>query len=409
MNKIRSSIFIPKTINVGYQNRSDTYTKKLAYVIYYDESGKLRKETSWQSWRDEKLGNNEFDNVPTEGFVLNKKVGDYVSDWNHRQAYVRVYDPRNFEFEITVENLLYILENTSSIKGKGLEGEFVYGWDGKDLILMPVESPDYKEIKEYTDILYNKETIKAKDLIIGATYLDKDNNEYIYMGKYNCYESVYIHSREERRIINNYDEAYKTKIENIGKKYWFASKSKYSWDDENTYYFNQFKTLSKKFIKCKDTNCHTKYAELFDKMEKNKIYSPVDDSKDEYIPMTLEDFKEIAINEYHSKRRFINKNYDRFEIQEIRNENTKEYNGEYECYLGRYCKDDFSNRMTYAYNIIPNEIEYKIKTRDSYYGGKQEYKKEIPVSLERIYEIVQPVWQLKYLENGKLYEKRSEY
>lgn len=31
------SIYIPKKIKVGYQNRSDTYTKKLAYVIYYDE------------------------------------------------------------------------------------------------------------------------------------------------------------------------------------------------------------------------------------------------------------------------------------------------------------------------------------------------------------------------------------
>lgn len=70
---MRSSIFIPKTINVGYQNRSGTYTGKLAYVIYYDEKGKLRKEASWNGWRDENIPNNEYDNIPTEGFVLNKK------------------------------------------------------------------------------------------------------------------------------------------------------------------------------------------------------------------------------------------------------------------------------------------------------------------------------------------------
>ena len=74
---MKSNIFIPKTINVGYQNRSSTYTGKLAYVIYYDEKGKLRKEASWNSWRDEKIPNEEFDNVPTTGFVLNKKVVDY--------------------------------------------------------------------------------------------------------------------------------------------------------------------------------------------------------------------------------------------------------------------------------------------------------------------------------------------
>ena len=45
------SIYIPKKIKVGYQDRSDTYTGKLAYVIYYDEKNKLRKEKSWNGWR----------------------------------------------------------------------------------------------------------------------------------------------------------------------------------------------------------------------------------------------------------------------------------------------------------------------------------------------------------------------
>ncbi len=49
------AIFIPTKIKVGYQERKDTYTKKLAYVIYFDEKGKLRKEASWQSWRDKKI------------------------------------------------------------------------------------------------------------------------------------------------------------------------------------------------------------------------------------------------------------------------------------------------------------------------------------------------------------------
>jgi hypothetical protein len=58
----------------------------------------------------------EYTNEPLDGFVLNKKVGGYKSDWNFRQAYCRVYDPRGFEFEITIPNLLYILENANSIK-----------------------------------------------------------------------------------------------------------------------------------------------------------------------------------------------------------------------------------------------------------------------------------------------------
>lgn len=64
----------------------------------------------------------EFDNVPTSGFVLNKKVGGDRYSYNPRQTYCRVYDPRGFEFEITVPNLLFILEESNSFKGKGLEG-----------------------------------------------------------------------------------------------------------------------------------------------------------------------------------------------------------------------------------------------------------------------------------------------
>ena len=71
---MKNSIFVPKTINVGYQNRSDTYTGKLAYVIYTDGKGVLRKQASWDSWRDEDIPPNTYDNVPTSGFVLNKKV-----------------------------------------------------------------------------------------------------------------------------------------------------------------------------------------------------------------------------------------------------------------------------------------------------------------------------------------------
>lgn len=43
---MNTNIFIPTKINVGFQERKDTYTGKLAYVIYFDEKGKLRKETS---------------------------------------------------------------------------------------------------------------------------------------------------------------------------------------------------------------------------------------------------------------------------------------------------------------------------------------------------------------------------
>ena len=48
---MQSTMFIPERIKVGYQERSGTYTGQLAYIIYYDVKGVLRKEKSWESWR----------------------------------------------------------------------------------------------------------------------------------------------------------------------------------------------------------------------------------------------------------------------------------------------------------------------------------------------------------------------
>lgn len=181
-------LVIPKRINVGFQERYDTYTKKLAYVIYYDEKGVLRKEKSWQSWRNKKIPNEEFDNVPISGFVLNKKAGGYKSGWDFRQSYIRVYDPRDFEFEITVENLLMILENCVCIPGKGLEGEFVYSWSGTELVLLPVKSPDYQKAKQYNKKLETVGSFTVKDLKAGHTYVTKKDEELIFLGKYDWYD-----------------------------------------------------------------------------------------------------------------------------------------------------------------------------------------------------------------------------
>ena len=66
---MKTTMFIPEKLKVGFQKRTDTYTQKLAYVIYFDEKGKLRKETSWENWRDKSIDPADFENVPTEGNI----------------------------------------------------------------------------------------------------------------------------------------------------------------------------------------------------------------------------------------------------------------------------------------------------------------------------------------------------
>jgi len=215
----QEQLFIPKTLRVGFNYREETYTKKLAYVIYYDVKGKLRKETSWSGWiqtpkhlkgyrnineTDEFINSFEpfdFDNVSTEGFVLNKGVGGQRESygWNARNEYIRVYDPRGWEFEISVANLLFILQECTSTQGKGLEGEFVYSWAGKELVLLPVNSQDYKKSSQFTDIQSLKVT--KKDMTLGCLYTAKDQSKLIYIGRYDYIKRGYYGIEVNKRHV----------------------------------------------------------------------------------------------------------------------------------------------------------------------------------------------------------------
>jgi hypothetical protein len=154
----------------------DQYIDKYAgsFDRFQPNIGRVTNDTSFEPF--------EFDNVPTEGFVLNKKAGGYSNGWNHRATYCRVYDPRGFEFEIQIPNLLYILQECNAYKGKGLEGQFVYSWDGKDLVLLPVSSPEYVQSTAFTKL--QDEKVSSKELIVGATYMSKHKENYVYLGRF---------------------------------------------------------------------------------------------------------------------------------------------------------------------------------------------------------------------------------
>jgi hypothetical protein len=203
---MKTKLFIPEKIKVGYQKREGTYTKKLAYVIYYDNKGVLRKETSWQSWRDKKIPADDFENKPIEGFVLNKGVGGTRESygWNARNEYIRVYDPRGFEFEISVANLLFILQEATSTRGKGLEGEFVYSWDGKELVLLPVDCNDYKECVNFTGMQSKK--MDAKNMVPGCIYKFKDMQTGIYLGRHNFKEDIFDVKFKKYHIFYNQEK-----------------------------------------------------------------------------------------------------------------------------------------------------------------------------------------------------------
>jgi len=397
----KTNLFIPQKIKVGYQNRDGTYTGKLAYVIYYDNKGKLRKEASWQSWRSKDIDPDDFDNAPTEGFVLNKKVGGYSNGWgDFRQAYVRVYDPRGFEFEITIPNLLYILEHTSSIKGKGLEGEFVYAWDGADLVLLPAMSPDYVELTKLNDQRFKNETIKAKDLKVGATYLHTDNVEWVYMGRFDYYDDGYEckdgkwfesyrkaishcekndYFRREKRYWGYQDVPdYKGCVGNCGKRHYFYSR--------HSDCFKAPKSLSGLLIDILLEEPAHDYAELFEKLERITHYSPYDESRDEQLVATIEQVKEHIGNWYWGKR--FKTNHGFLTIRSARD------NDRPDAYLCSFDDDSYGEKLRRFFETI---------RKDSGFAWGSPRYDMIPVSLEEIFSKFEFYYTNEYLANGKFY------
>lgn len=411
---MKTSIFVPKKINVGFQNRSGTYTGKLAYIIYFDEKGKLRKETSWNGWRDEKIPNEIYNNEPTSGFVLNKKVGGVEESWgwDPRKTYTRVYDPRGFEFEITIPNLLWILENCNCIKGKGLEGEFVYGWDGKELLLIPTNSPDYQEIAKYNSVVHNNTSIRSKDLVVGATYLTKDNSKSIYVGKFDFYDSGYQWEEageikicsKYKDVPQQYKSSYKFKRDgvNAGKCFYFANKH-----DDGKWDFRALKTIPKNyFISCVDNNCTIEYGDIYEALQYWCNYSPYDSSKDTYFDISLEEFIQAGMCEsYDGTTRYKDINF------------ISEYNGtkityRADCvstskneYILKFCTD--KNNISY-FSDWKNELTiFPTTTKEvkDWWHRVTTQTVMIPVSLEEIFTKMKPIGRQQYLQNGKEYRK----
>lgn len=423
---MKTNIFVPKKINVGFQNREGTYTGKLAYVIYFDEKGKLRKETSWNGWRDATIPNEIYDNEPTSGFVLNKKVGGVEESWgwDPRKTYTRVYDPRGFEFEITIPNLLWILENCNCIKGKGLEGEFVYGWDGKELLLVPVDSADYKEIKRKNEIFHNNGFIKAKELKVGATYIDKDDKTYIYMGKFEKYDRGYwinglffktykkmqkyceennIEKVETNRYRGwrNYDYGDKYDYGLVGKEHCFCFTYK-DWQDNERIGFEWRSSISKWLINVVDDKCHKNYAEYFELLEYRPSYSPPDVEKTTYHEESLEEFSKRIMSGYNghycniSFYSNINGCIERFEARRVDYCNNNQY------ILYKYTSQN-CNDATRVLNLFPTEEK---EERLAYYSNlTKKVSHMIPVTFEEIFNKMKPMYKQTYLRNGKTYEK----
>jgi hypothetical protein len=195
---MKTNLFIPTTLKVGFQSRPDTFNGKLAYIIYYDEKNKLRKESSWTSWRDESLGTLDIPNTPMNGFVFNKGIQrDNYSGWGGGRSVLRVHDPRDFEFEISVDNLIGIMAH-SDISKRDIAESCVFAWAGPELVLLPINSQAYRDSVAFT--AKQSQKLTSKSLVKGHTYtMKKEEGDFIYMGAMDWFDWTEKDVREDNK------------------------------------------------------------------------------------------------------------------------------------------------------------------------------------------------------------------
>lgn len=142
---------------VGFaENRQTASGKPLGFAVPdgTDSAAKKRKKTvdEWASGRyyysneETPAAGKVYDNVPMTGFRLTEWNGRYVTD----NKVVRVLDPRGFELEIYIPNLMDIILNCEVDHGL-IKEELVWLREGANNRLVRTADPTFAEAKRLTE------------------------------------------------------------------------------------------------------------------------------------------------------------------------------------------------------------------------------------------------------------------
>lgn len=288
MQKSLDKFSIYPKLQIGFQNRQGTFTNKLAYIVRANDDGSLREVHSWENWRDKKIDPLFIDNTPLSGFVLNKghTRHNYSHFGNGKTSVIRVHDPREFEFEITCENLVFILMHTDCNR-RELKGEFVYVFDNRGKVfLLPICCEEYKNSSIFTNL--KNTNFSLKDLKKGATYKTKTLDEVIYIGQMRWFEF-----EPEKKSQRYYDQNWTRKSRN--KHIFYTGK--------------KFKPLTGKDIgACISEECDSNYSNLVESYENSIHFNSVKEFK--YVSKGLIDVEKlVATRNYQPKFSYNKKDH----------------------------------------------------------------------------------------------------
>lgn len=168
-----------KELVVGYHENFNLDIDKapLAFLTYdtHDAASKKRIDTVKNWYGSEKMCN--LDNPPLSGFTF----VDVVSRYRTKNKLMRVFDPRGFIVEVSIDILLEIMQS-ATIKNGIIQEKCFWARKGAENILIPENTPLHEQYLSET-VYAKAANISTKNLKVGGLYINKDGKKYFYLGK----------------------------------------------------------------------------------------------------------------------------------------------------------------------------------------------------------------------------------
>lgn len=185
-------IKIFEKLYVGFHRTAGERMPVGRMVNYIDNKTNQRLRDKIDDWSNYgtgskvKLNSIIIDNTPMTGFRISRS--QINAGWYQTPDYIRVEDPRGFEVDITIPNMIMLTNNNILDNGEIMH-ECIWGRDGAINVLLPSNSAPYQEAIKNTD----RQTthVHVKKLKLGDHVVLKNGMKGRYMGKLTAISEVY--------------------------------------------------------------------------------------------------------------------------------------------------------------------------------------------------------------------------
>ena len=314
-------LIVPNEIRYGLQERHDTYTKKLGFMIYANKpNGTYGQQVSFDGWRNKEIEPKDIGNEYQLGFVLNK---GHLNKYHFgASAKFRVFHPEGFEFEISLENLSLILDHSIISYGE-IQVPCCIAWEGSNVYLLPKVDLKKKIKVEYFDVLMNKskaekrlqkinnsgKPLSVRSLTSGKIVEDKDGNRFVVSsptqanGHRDKIISMKVDQSEKGFVISSpFGTAYNMGIDSDMKKMFYPLTkidTVISKDQENQF----FKFVEKEDLtKTELNNLETLNTKIVLQFNENQKFVPLEvneTSINNFLQKVGKDYKDEKLSDYN--------------------------------------------------------------------------------------------------------------